>query len=171
MADQNTQAEDALKLLNTLLENPKTRNMTQRLVKEVNPKAYIPELDAAAPVLAELKRSNDRIDALTAQLQKRDTMDDIEKNRSTLRSRGYNDEGIKKIEELMTGRGIADYDAAEALFDKQNPAPAPRQPGYSGSLFMDTGGDDFKKFASNTAAWVEEETARTLDDFRNGRIN
>ena len=163
------QKEAAFTLLNSLMSNPETRRQTQMMVKKINPKASIPEIDAALPVMAELQKTNKVVEELRAELMKRDVQSEISKSHKSLRNKGYSDDGIEKIEKLMTDRGIADYEAASALFDRMNPAPSPTAPSYVGQRFMETGTDDFKRFMKSPESWVEEETGRALADFRSGR--
>ena len=170
MADEN-QAQAALALLEQLMGNPETRRQTQMLVKKVNPKASIPEIDAAIPIYQELKKTNDTVAELRAELTRRDARDEINSKQSVLQGQGYSEDGIRKLEGLMVERGIGDYEAAAALFDRMNPPPAPAAPSYAGQRFFQDTGEDFKKFAANTGAWVDEETGRALADFRSGRAN
>ena len=57
--------------------------------------------------------------------------------RQKLRDAGYNDEGLTKVEELMEKRGIADHEAAMALFERENPPPEPVSTGGSRWNFFD----------------------------------
>ena len=116
-------------LLDQIGANPKTRTSLLRLMKTVKPDLPIPELDAAEPVLEAVNAINKRLDdkekaeqdaAATRdkEASERAAKSDIDKGRAMLRKRGYQDEGIEKIESLMQERGNPDYEAAEALFAK-----------------------------------------------------
>jgi hypothetical protein len=172
--DETQQKEAAFALLNQLMSNPETRRQTQLLVKKANPKASIPEIDAAQPLVGAINNQQKEIDALKMELMKRDAQADIDKKHGSLKSQGYTDEGIKNIEKLMVERNISDYDAGAALFDRMNPAPSVSSPSYVGQSFfngVDTSGEDFKKFSTNPGAWVDDETSRAIADFRSGRAN
>ena len=127
-------------ILDRLGNNPKTRIPLLRMMKEDNPALVIPEIDAAAPVLAELGKANEQIAALSKKITDKDEADAkakrdaevdgrIETGRAMLRKLGYNDDGVKGVEELMTKRGIVDYEAAEALFDREQQQPESFIPG------------------------------------------
>jgi hypothetical protein len=49
-----------------------------------------------------------------------------------LKADGWDDEGIKKIEEVMVERGVNDYDIAAAYVKSQIPVPSPLVAGYEG---------------------------------------
>jgi hypothetical protein len=167
--DQQQQERAAFQLVDQLMSNPETRRQTQMLVKKINPKASIPEIDAAMPVMAEVQKLSKVVEDLRGELVKRDAQDEMRSKQNTLKEQGYSPDAVNRIEKLMAERSISDYDAAAALFDRQNPAPTPSRPTYAGSRFMDTSGDDFKRYMKDPEGWVEEETSKAIADFRAGR--
>lgn len=65
-----------------------------------------------------------------------------EKAKGELRAQGYTDDGVVAIEKLAQERGIADLQAAAALFDKLNPPQQPITPtGFGTWDFFDQGAD------------------------------
>lgn len=127
-ADYATAAA-AKAVLDRLGGNPKTRRRLLEVVKEFNPDAAIPELDAAAPLEAKVsaveKALEERFAKLEQQLSEREATDSftstIEKERKKLRKDGWDDEAIGKIEKLMEERGFVNYEAAAALYEKSLP--------------------------------------------------
>lgn len=126
------QLEGKAKVLDALGANPKTRRRTLEMLKEINPALSIPEIDAAAPVLDEVKKANDRVAALEKQIQddketrakedrERSTTGKIEEGRAALRKKGYTDEGIAAVEKLMQDEGIIHYEAAASLLASRTP--------------------------------------------------
>jgi hypothetical protein len=118
-------------LLDKLGSNPKTRTEILRLMKEANPDLVIPEIDAAKPVLDELGRTREQVAALqkrldddAAEREKQSRISDVDKRieegRSRLRKAGFFDDSIKAVEDLMQKRGLTDYEAAAALYEKEN---------------------------------------------------
>lgn len=116
-------------LLDQIGSNPKTRSSLLRLMKTAKPDLVIPELDAAEPVLEAVNAISKRLDDkekaesdAKAEADKaaadRAAKSDIDKGRAMLRKKGYQDEGIERVESLMQERGNPDYEAAEALFAK-----------------------------------------------------
>ncbi len=127
-------------VLDRLGANPKTRGQILRLLKEDNPNLVIPEIDAAAPFVEELGKTKAEIAALQKQIaddkeaaaktkREADVDGRIDEGRAMLRKLGYNDDGIKGVEELMQKRGNFDYEAAEALFERMNHQPESIIPG------------------------------------------
>jgi|SRR5215469_2133397 len=129
-----TTLKQAKALLDRFGGDPKTRSQLMALVKQVNPNAVIPEIDAKNEVLAEIKKRDEQLAALRkeveddkaarAEVERKAKVDgSISDGRKFLRDAGYTEDGIKGIEDLMDKRGVADYEAAAALFEKSNPAP------------------------------------------------
>ena len=132
---QNSSA--AKQLLDKFAANPKLRPKLLGLIKELNPDAAIPEIDAAAPLREELDALRKEVSGTVGELKellesgnrKREVEDTIASERRKLRKSGWDDDGIQKIETLMQERGLVDYEAAAALVEKQMPKPAPMEPG------------------------------------------
>lgn len=180
-------------LLEKLGGNPKTRIGVQRLIKEIEPDRIIPELDAAQPVLDELKALRDQIAAKdkaetekeekrAKEAEERETSLRLESGRSLLRSKGYQKEGIEKIEKLMVDRNLPDFDAAMALFERDQPKDHPAIPSNlnrSWDLFGPAEEDkDATAAVSLPKGRAQEnalqrvtfkEMANTLRDIRSGR--
>lgn len=120
----------------TMLNDPEARRLVLTAQKKVNPKAVIPELDAATPVLAEvtsLKESVAKIEKLftddRTQREEKDRLRELRERwnggQAKLRASGYNAEGIAAIEKIMEEKGIADHEIAAAYFDRINPPAEP----------------------------------------------
>lgn len=127
-----------------MLDNPKARKLVLQARKEVDPAAIIPELDAAAPVMAEMtelrtlvtdfiKSSNERESKREEDARSNAFARQFEQGRAKLRGAGYQDEGIAAIEKLMEQKGIVDHEDAEAIWRDRNPPPPPAV--SSGSRF------------------------------------
>lgn len=137
--------ETIAKIADGLLKNPKTRTAYLKAVKEANPTMAIPELDAAAPVVAQVTGLEKKFDDFTGRVTellegqknesfKRGIDRKIEEGRSLLRSRRYTDEGIAKVEEMMSNEGIADYNNALKIWEHDHPLEAPGRPAR-GNMF------------------------------------
>jgi len=119
-----------------MLSNPKARELLLQAQKIVKPDTIIPEIDARDQIMS-------KVDAIAAEMAADRAARAAEKEaekaereskkferqwnsqRENLRAAGYLDDGIAKIEALAQQRGIPDLEAAEALFQKLNPPPAP----------------------------------------------
>ena len=168
--------------------NPDARRKVLEAQKAIDPNAIIPELDAAKPLEGALAKMDEKLTALDARLAK-DAADreqaakiaklnsQWESGRSSLRSAGYTEEGIKKVEELMEKEGIANHDAAAAYYDKLNPPEVPVAPSNSGfDVLMNnfaaaTGEDEAgrKAMFENPDQWANTEIAKTLNEIRYGK--
>jgi hypothetical protein len=170
------------------LGNPGARRKILEAQKVLDPNIVIPELDAAKPLEEALAKMDEKLSTLDKRLSKdaedRETAKKLgelnsrwEKGRSELRTQGYTDEGITKIEKLMEERGIADHDAGSALFDRMNPPEVPIAPQNSGfDVLMGNfnGGGEAeaaskKALFENPDAWLNGEISRTLGEVRNGK--
>lgn len=120
--------------VSTGLANPETRRTLLEIQRKLNPNVPIPELDAAKPVqdaLAEL-RNEMKADREAREAEKREreaasieakARQQWNVGRKSLYKAGWNDEGVKVIEEFMEKRGIADHEVAAAAYEKMHPAP------------------------------------------------
>jgi hypothetical protein len=130
-----------------VLADPKTKMQAWRAFREKFPNVPIPELDtvdaASAPILAQLEELKKQIaeDKEAAAKEKAEREESEKKTRVSesmavahrrLRSEGWDDEGIKAVEELMVQRNIGDYDVAAAFLRSQMPKPAPLNNAYEG---------------------------------------
>ena len=163
-------------LVGSMLKNPEARRRVLEAQKIVKPDTAIPELDAAKPVqdavaalgtkfdeaLKEIReeREKEKEDARMAKLQTR-----WRDGQNFLREHGYNEEGIKKVEELMEARGIASHEDAAKIFEFDNPPLPPATPAGSGSfnLFeVQDKGDDFKELLASKG--YSESVLRKMTD-------
>jgi len=131
-ADYNVKSS-AKALFDRIGNNPKTRAGLHALIKEVDPSVVIPEYEAKQAALSETESLRKEIDGLKKGMSEKEEaaqQKELEKKfesivrdgRSKLRKLGYTDEGIEAVEKLMEAEGLANYDHAEAVYAKKNPA-------------------------------------------------
>lgn len=119
------------------------RSLMLQARKLADPSAVIPEIDAAAPlkaeldaIRAELRTEREARDAAKAEREEaqrlRAFQREWDRQRQALRTQGWTDEGLGKVEEHAKERGIADLEAAAAHWEKLNPPPPPESPRGSG---------------------------------------
>lgn len=94
----------------------------------------------------------------------------IDKGRNFLRDKQYTDDGVTAIEKLMQERGLADYEAAEALFARTQPVEV-AIPGVSQRswdlMSPDDGAEESQKLLlANKDRWVRNEIPKILADVR-----
>lgn len=129
-------AQGVVRTVAQIMKDPARRRKLLELQKEAEPEAVIPELDSTKPVNDAIAGITDKIDKFiktqTEKDEKRESDQRLaeftaryEKGRSFIRSRGYDDESLKKIEKLMEDRGIADHEDGVTVFERLYPPPAP----------------------------------------------
>lgn len=166
-----TEAELAIGLYNQLTSDPETRGPFLKLIKKKFPKAPIPEIDAAAPVLGEVAELRKLVKDLTESIANERTDGKINGKFSKLKSeRSYTDEGIQKIQALMVEKSIGDPEAAADHFDRLNYKPETITPqAYSGAKFFQTGDDDFKAWFENPDAMLDQTIGAVLTEAQSRR--
>jgi hypothetical protein len=140
------QAKASKTLLDKMGNNPKLRHKFLGLVKELNPDANIPEIDAAAPIMAEVAEARKTAAEIRAEIEKdREERKKereqtqfsafMENGRKYLQEHGYTQEGIASIEKLMAERGLPDYKTALLVHRDENPDPEPAIPTHFGRMW------------------------------------
>jgi hypothetical protein len=146
--------------LRKIADNPATRLKLQALHKEVEPNAPTPELDQAKILQEPLTKLQADFDAYkkeqadaNAEREKAAKLKELssawETGRSWLKSEKWTDDGIKKLEEFMEQKGIADHQVAAAAYERMFPQPTPVTPSGIGAWnFLEVADDvdaDIKK--------------------------
>lgn len=177
--------------LQAWMSNPKARKKILEARKEIDPNAIIPELDAAAPINEAMSKLDEKLMALDKKLsddaaarEQSEKMSKLnsqwESGRVKLRSSGYTEEGIKKVEELMEKEGIANHEAGAAYYDRLNPPEEPLSPssGSGFDMLMGTLGaantDDAMKASQealfkNPDQWADNIVREVHRDFNYGK--
>ena len=130
-------------LLDKLGSSPKTRRQILSLIKELDPNVQIPELDATKPLedkiaaLEKLVRERGDKEAKESEEQQKRTAaakaeKHFEDGKKLLKKAGFTDEGIGNVEKFMADRGLVDYEAALALWEKDHPRDEPVMPANFG---------------------------------------
>jgi len=159
--------------LMTALTTGETRNETLKLFKKLNPKAPIPEIDAAEPVLTEVSALKKELETLRQTLSNEKQDMKLQQSFDRLaRERGITADGLEKIKGLMVQKAIADPDAAADHWEKLNPKPEPIQPaGYVGSSFMDVEGDkELEPWLQNEDRASDQAIAEVINEYRSGAV-
>jgi hypothetical protein len=132
LAEEGKKNASYKKLLDDMGNNPKTRELALRIIKEVRPNMPLPELDAqtkaAALIDAKLKPVLDKLEAKEKKEEEEKlgksakSVDDlIDRGRKWLKEEGYSKEGIESVESLMQSEGLTNYEAAASLWERRNP--------------------------------------------------
>jgi hypothetical protein len=164
--------------------NPKARKLVLQAQKLVNPDAAIPEIDASNEVMDEVQKLRTEMGEFMGKIKEKET--EAEKatrlasleskwneGRAQLRAEGYNEDGIKKIEDLMEKETIPNHRAAAAYFEKLNPQPDPiasvsnKFDFFSAKPVTDSD-DKMKKLMEDPDQFANMMVGETLSEIRSG---
>lgn len=121
-------------LMKTMLDNKDASHLIKKATKIVAPNASIPEIDVAEPIMVEVKKLREELEAEKkaraeekAQAEADTKLNAFkgkwERDKQQARDEGYMDDALTAIEKLAEERGIGDFEAAQALYARANPAP------------------------------------------------
>jgi thiamine pyrophosphate-dependent acetolactate synthase large subunit-like protein len=123
-----------------MLTNPQARKLVQQAQKIIDPNVVIPEIDAAAPIQAELAAVRQQTAADIAAMRQQMEQERVQRENEAIRARldnqwlqgrnslveqGVLPEAITEIEKIMVDKGIVDHDIAAAYYQKMNPPVTP----------------------------------------------
>ena len=176
-------AKGAKQVMDQLAGNPKTRAHFLSLLKATNPDLPIPEIDVpmaiGSHVDAKTQKLEERLAAAEARAAEKEANDEVNQtlrsSRRKLRQNGHSDENIEAIEELMVKRGIADYDAAEALWERSKPVETLVESGggYSskewGFSRPAEGDGDHTLLLKDPRAFSDKKVNEVMAELRNNR--
>jgi hypothetical protein len=166
LEDLTPEARDELALLaKQLSENPDTRKDFLRQVKKMKPEMPIPELEIEDYTRHAVEKANDRVAQLEARLREKDALDELNKRRSKLKSKGLidNDSDIEEVEKVMLEKGITNHEAAAEYWRWMQQSAAPTPSGYNPSAINKF---DLSKYWKNPVAGARDEAAKALNELR-----
>ena len=166
LEDLTPEARDELALLaKQLSENPDTRKDFLRQVKKMKPDMPIPELEIEDYTRHAVEKANDRVAQLEARLREKDALDELNKRRSRLKSKGLidNDSDIEEVEKVMLEKGITNHEAAAEYWRWMQQSAAPTPSGYNPSAINKF---DLSKYWKNPVAGARDEAAKALNELR-----
>jgi hypothetical protein len=120
LEDMSLEQRDELALLmKNLAEDPATRKEVLRLTKKVRPNLPIPELELEDYTERKVNAAEERVMQLEAKLREKDAVDELEKRRAKLKSKGLaqTDEDIQEIEKLMLEQGMTNHETAAQYWE------------------------------------------------------
>lgn len=149
-------AKDRVVLLfNEMLQHPESRKLVQQATKAVRPNTVIPEFDAKNEVFGEMDKmraehaaamkmiADEKADR-EAQAKQNDFKAGWDRQKDSLRNKGWLDDGVDKVEAFALEHGISDLSIAADAYEARMPAPEPVTPsGFGGfDIFQPPGEDD-----------------------------
>lgn len=133
----------ALRRNNTLLAralgDTKSREQVLTALKIANPDLPVPELDAKAPVIAEINGLKNELAEFRKSAEEERAARVAEKRQAELnakwsagqakaKSQGYSGDGLSELEKFMEEKGIFDHDIAIPAFERLHPPATPVSP-------------------------------------------
>lgn len=127
-------------LMKTMLDNKDASHLIKKATKIVAPNASIPEIDVAEPIMGEVKKLREELEAEKKARAEEKAQDEAdrkarkfasrwESDKQALRDEGWMDDAIAGVEKFAEEQGIPDLEAAALKYAKRHPVPAPVQPG------------------------------------------
>lgn len=170
-----------------LLSGPQ-RQTVLKAYKEAFPDAVVPELDAAAPLNADIAALRKEFDDYREGVKKADeerrskrreesAQNTVADGRRWLRTeKKLDDEGEKAVEQIMQDKGIADYEVAYHHWKaQQSPEPTSLPSAYGGARSLDwfkteESRPDTKLLLSDPRGFQRSETGKVLQEIREGKL-
>ena len=167
-----------------IMADPEARKL-HRAQKKVNPNARIPEVEIEERVESEVSGVRDEIAKLTKQIsderaeraakeQESQITGQWEQQKRDLRSRGFTDDGIAKIEQHAIDQHIPNLRAAANDYLALNPPQSPEKPSGFGSWDFFSGQPEQEdtfvqkmiESKGDNEAVLNAEIGATLNEFR-----
>ena len=152
-------------VVGSVMSDAETRRQFLQLAKARNPKLSIPEVDAAAPVIAQVQGISTKMDEFiaaqaTAEAARQQAVADLRAEREAeklaaaeekrvaafqktwadqeadLRKQGWRDNGLTLVKQFAETHGIADLTIAADAFERRNPQPGPVESRPGWNLFQ-----------------------------------
>lgn len=123
---------------NVLVSDPNHGMEVKKIIKQINPSVYIPEIDAAAPHVHRIDQISAQLEAMKQERVDREATEKLDRELAAARQKfGLTDEGMAAVEKLMLEDGIASPMSAAELLDSRKkrearsapPSPKPRNLG------------------------------------------
>lgn len=165
LEDVNAEDRELAKLMRQLSNDPSTRDDALRLTRRVRPDLPIPELDIQDRVSQATSVIQAKLDAREAKDRERDAREELNRRRSSLKSKGFasSDEDIGEIEKIMIEKGITNHESAAEYhkFIKQAAVPTPS--GYNPNPMK---AFDLSAFRKNPVMAARETAMQALQEIR-----
>ncbi len=163
-------------LMQTLLQDPSSREVVQRAAKKKNPTLVIPELDAKDAVMAELQKEREARLALEATISQDKIRARLEAQRSAAKAKyKLNEDDMKEVEKLMTDETdpIPTYEAAARVHAASKKTATPTSAALSAPTYEMPDKDVWAKGIGNKSMLdriAVNEAFAAMNDIRNGKV-
>ncbi len=157
------------------------------LMKKQYPHLAVPEIDAAVPVNEEIqglrKEFEEYRESVAKERKEREDTDresrakgSVADGQRYLRQQGCDDEGVEGVETLMRERNLPDYEAAFALWSRNQPKPDTLPSGAYGGQALDwftaaEDAPDHQLLIDNPVAFKNAEVRKYFQQRAEGRLS
>jgi hypothetical protein len=148
----------------SIYNDPNLNKDAKALIKKKYPNLQIPDYDLESKIegrFAAEKKARDDADAATK--QKKQDADIAASRKQVMEEYGLNEDGMKKLEDMMVEKNIGDYEAAAVYFASKNPRTS--EPDYD-SGFWNHGKEfrkeGFKEIAADPEGWARKEIMKAI---------
>lgn len=143
-----------------LFQNPEVSSEAKRLLMKADKNVRFPEIETSDQLGGELKKRDDKIDALTNELRQTEARRRLEEQRTAARGRGLDP---AEVEKAITERGIGSWDTAMEFVELTHRAATPTPAAYDEPLdVMPTG----KEFWNNPEKATREMAHKAVDELK-----
>lgn len=168
LEDLPEQTRDDLALLaRRLSENPKTRKDFLRLAKVEHPDATIPEIELQDRLAEHEKKQQEKIAQLEAKLLEKEQLEELEKRRRNLVTKGkIKEDEISEVEKVMLEKGIANHDTAAEYMNWMKQAAAPTPSTFNANVIDPSTRSTLSAYWKNPQMTARNEAQKALSEIR-----
>jgi hypothetical protein len=147
-----------------IYNDPSLNKEAKRLIKKKYPNLQIPDYDLEEKIEGKFSAEKKaREDAELATRRKKQDEEIATTRKRVQQDYGFNDDGMKKLEDMMIERNIGDYEAGAAYMASREPKTS--EPDYSAG-FWNHGDtfrkDSFKEIATDPEGWARKEIMKAV---------
>ena len=167
-------AQDLARLALDLSHDKKTRKAFAKIVREAKPDSPHAAAFADVEVEDKFEAFKSEIEQERIKQQQEAIVEKLNRDRQRLLSSEgdgprYDEDTVKKIEELMQKKGISDYEDGRILYAALNPPPANTKPSENPPPGATWELPEFAEYSKNPAAAARNRAFAVIDEFRRKR--
>ena len=173
MAMSEETKEQLATLAQSLLE--KDPREFKRLAKKHHPELVTPELDVEDKIDETNKSWEEKYNTLEEKFKALEGKINVSRTRGDLEKKGYTNEQVAEIEELITSKKVSDYATAEELYSSRQRSklaePSNGRP-FSPRRAQEPGltEDKLKRLKEDPISFAKEEAMEAINDLRSGKV-
>lgn len=164
LIEEGQQAKAALKGAQELWNDPKTGDRAKALWKEKWPESPIEGYDQKQELTGIVNTfKKEREDEKRAAEESAETTRLREQRSTVQKRRGYTDDAMQRMDNMMAERKIYDYEAGDLLFAAQNPTPSDGSAAYDRHFWNHDKQPGYKEIAADPERWGFNELAKAVE--------